>query len=59
MLHAFVEKRGFSKFVTSAIRRALGEKNSLKAAYREAEEDQDAKETMDDWTALDGEDWDA
>jgi hypothetical protein len=60
LLHSFVEKRGLSKFVTRAIEQALEEeKNKLKAAFREAENDQDLKEIMDDWAALDGEDWDA
>ena len=60
LLHSFVEKRGLSKFVTKAIEKALEvEKNNLKAAFKEAENDPDLKETMDDWAALDGEDWDA
>lgn len=59
-LHSFVEKRGLSKFVTKAIETALEvEKNNLRMAFREAENDPDLKETMDDWAALDGgEDWD-
>jgi hypothetical protein len=58
MLHSFVERRGLSKFVTKAIEKALkAEKDKLKAAFREAENDLDLKETMDDWAALDGEDW--
>jgi hypothetical protein len=60
LLHSFVEKRGLSKFVTKAIEKALEiEKNNLKAAFKEAENDPDLKETMDDWAALDGENWDA
>ena len=60
LLHTFVEKRGLSKFVTKAIEKALEEeKETLKAAFREAEKDPDLKETMADWAALDGEDWDA
>lgn len=44
----------------SAIEKALEEeKNTLKAAFREAENDPDVKRTMADWAALDGEDWDA
>jgi len=59
LLHSFVEKRGLSKFVTKAIEKALEEeKTNLRAAYQEAENDPDLKETMDDWAALDGEDWD-
>lgn len=58
LLHSFVEKRGLSKFVTRAIEKALEEeRNNLKAAYREAENDSSLKETIDDWAALDGEDW--
>lgn len=60
ILHSFVEKRGLSKFVTKAIEQALEkEKNNLKAAYLEAENDPDSKEVIEDWAALDGEDWDA
>ncbi|MBA3721356.1 MAG: hypothetical protein H0W88_03035 [Parachlamydiaceae bacterium] len=57
LLHSFVEKRGLSKFVTKAIEKALEEeKNTLKAAFKEAENDPDLKETINDWAALDGED---
>lgn len=60
LLHKFVEKRGLSKFVAKAIETALEkEKITLKAAFKEAENDPDLKETMDDWATLDGEDWDA
>ena len=59
LLHSFVEKRGLSKFVTQAIEKAIEEKrNDLKAAFKEAENDSDIKETMADWGALDGEIWD-
>lgn len=59
LLHSFVEKRGLSKFVTKAIEKALEEeKTDLKAAFRAAENDPDLKEIMDDWSALDGENWD-
>ncbi len=59
-LHRRVEKRGLSRFVTKAIEKALTEKQeTLKAAFRDAENDPDLKETMDDWAALDGEKWDA
>lgn len=59
LLHTFVAKRGLSKFVSKAIERALEEeKNTLKAAFRAAENDPDLKETLADWGALDGEDWD-
>jgi hypothetical protein len=56
----FVEKRGISKFVSKAIEKALEEeKNTLKAAFREAENDPDTKKTIAEWSALGGEDWDA
>ncbi|MFV0340165.1 MAG: hypothetical protein ACK5MA_05990 [Parachlamydiaceae bacterium] len=59
-LHRRVEKRGLSRFVTKAIEKALTEKHdTLKAAFRDAENDPNLKETMDDWAALDGEEWDA
>ena len=59
LLHSFIEKRGLSKFVTKAIEKALEEERShLKAAFKEAENDPDLKETMADWAALDGEAWD-
>lgn len=59
LLHSFVGKRGLSKFVAKAIENALeSEKNHLKAAFRAAENDSDTNEVIDDWTALDGEDWD-
>lgn len=46
--------------MTKAIEKALEiEKNNLKAAFKEAENDPDLKEIMNDWAALDGEDWDA
>ncbi len=58
LLHSFVERRGLSKFVSKAIEKALEEeRNKLKAAFKEAENDPDLKETMADWAALDGEDW--
>jgi len=62
LLHTFVEKRGLSKFVSKAIENAIDEeKNKLKAAFRQAENDSDPEldETMADWGALDGEDWGA
>lgn len=60
LLHTFVEKRGISKFVSKAIEKALKEeKNALKAAFKEAENDPDTQKTIDDWASLDGEDWDA
>lgn len=59
-LHACVEKRGLSRFVTHAIEKALkSKKNSLKAAFLDAENDPDDKAAIEDWAALDGEPWDA
>lgn len=59
LLHSFVEKRGLSRFVTKAIERALEiEKNALRAAYIEDQNDPDTQEVIADWAALDGEDWD-
>lgn len=59
MLHAYVEKRGLSRFVNDALEDALEKrKKDLKAAYLEAENDPDSKEIIDDWAALDGENWD-
>lgn len=59
LLHTYVERRGLSKFVSKAIENALKEeKNALKAAFRDAENDPDIQETMADWAILDGEDWD-
>lgn len=50
LLHSFVGKRGLSKFVTQAISFALEmEENKLKAAFKNAENDPDLKETMNDW----------
>ena len=46
--------------MTEAIKMAMDiKKNRLKAAYREAENEPDSQETIRDWAALDGEDWDA
>lgn len=58
-LHSVVKKRGLSKFVTDALKKALEEeKMNLKAAYLDAENDEDLQKTIKDWAELDGEDWD-
>lgn len=57
-LHAFVEKRSLSRFVSKAIEHALAdEEKDLKAAYAAANNDPDRKEVIKDWAILDGEDW--
>ena len=54
------EEAKMEKLRSHAIETALEkEKTILKAAFKDAENDPDLKETMDDWAALDGEDWDA
>jgi metal-responsive CopG/Arc/MetJ family transcriptional regulator len=57
-LHAFVERRGLSRFVSLAIEKALQEeKEALKAAYAAANQDPDRRELIEDWSALDSEGW--
>jgi len=59
LLHSVVEKRGLSEFVTKALQKALEEeREALKKAYAAANEDPGVKEVIDDWSALDVEDWD-
>ncbi len=65
-----VSSRGMSRFISSAIRKALeDEKNQkekeLDAAYEAANKDSDRLETIQDWSAIDDvsdlandEDWD-
>jgi len=58
LLHSVVEKRGMSDFATRALEAALEEgQQSLKRAYLAANEDEDRKETIEDWSRLDGEGW--
>lgn len=57
-LHAHVSKRGVSRFITSAIRKALEEEElkkerELDAAYEAANLDSDRLETLRDWDTLD------
>jgi hypothetical protein len=45
--------------VAEVLNKALVEKMELlKKAYREAEEDLDRQEVIEEWKDLDGEDWD-
>ena len=58
ILHAHVNKRSVSKFISEAIRKALEEENlkneeSLDAAYEAASHDAERLETLRDWNALD------
>lgn len=70
-LYAHVNKRGLSRFISDAIRKALEEENvkkeqELDAAYEAASQDPDRLETLRDWNTLDDvsdlikedEDWD-
>ncbi len=58
LLHTHVRKRELSKFVTSAIKKALEEEQSkLKAAYMAADKDPDRREVIEDWSSLESEDW--
>ena len=58
ILLAHVSKRGMSKFISNAIRKALEDERlkneaSLDAAYEAAMGDADRLETLQDWNALD------
>ncbi len=58
LLHTCVEKRKLSRFVAHAIEQALeSEKQALRDAYAAANKDQDRKEVIEDWSALDNERW--
>src|ERR1700722_19366576 len=57
-LHVHVSKRGVSRFITSAIRKALEDEElkreqELDAAYEAANQDSDRLETIRDWDTLD------
>ncbi len=57
-LAAHVSKRGMSRFISEAIRKALEEENlkkeqELDMAYEAANQDSDRLETLRDWNALD------
>ncbi len=57
-LHLMIERRQMSSFVTKVINEALArEKEVLKLAYIEAENDSDRKRSISEWQALDVEDW--
>lgn len=46
-----------SSFVTTILNKALEKMQSLRLEYAQAEEDPDRREVINDWKALDGEDW--
>lgn len=58
LLHNKVSKRGMSRFISQAIRKAIKEKElqdekELDAAYEAANKDKDRLEILQDWDALD------
>lgn len=58
LLHSLVGRKNLSKFVAITLRKALDEKmDMLKKAYAEAEKDPDRSKVINDWNALDIEDW--
>ena len=58
LLRSLVGQRKMSSFVTKIIEDALKEKReSLKQAYREAEQDVDRKKATKEWDVLDLEGW--
>lgn len=58
LLYSLVGQRKMSSFVAQAINKALSEKmDILKRAYKEAEKDPDRLAVIEDWKALDTEDW--
>ena len=71
VLYHHVNRRGVSRFISNAIRKALEEESvnkekELDAAYESANQDSDRMETIRDWDTLDdvsdlmdvNEDWD-
>lgn len=59
LLYSLIERRKVSAFVVEALNKALEEKTEiLKKAYADAEKDPDRQETINDWKALEGEEWD-
>jgi Arc/MetJ-type ribon-helix-helix transcriptional regulator len=63
LLHVRVPRRGISKYVAEAVRKALKEDEQrellkLEAAYEEANQDQDRLEVIEDWKGLDNADQD-
>ncbi len=57
-LHGLIGRRKMSSFVTTILNKALDEKMQLlRLEYAQAEEDPDRQEVINDWKALDGEDW--
>ena len=57
-LHSVVEKRGLSAFVSNAIEQALEkEQHNLENAYKESNSDSNRVKLIEEWSQLDGEDW--
>ena len=58
LLHTRVERRMLSQFVSTAIKNALNEeRENLRAAYAQANNDPDRNEVLADWDAIDNEGW--
>ncbi len=58
ILYAHVRKRGMSRFISNAIRKALEEEKAIKekeldAAYEAANQDSDRLEVLQEWNAVD------
>ncbi len=60
LMHGLIARRKFRAFVTEALNNALEEKAKQlqRAAYSEANIDLDRNETLEDWSAIEGESWD-
>lgn len=57
-LQGRVGKRELSKFITKVVIKAIeDEKAALEAAYAAADNDPDTIDVINDWKALDTEDW--
>ena len=58
LLHTRVERRMLSQFVSNAIKKALDEeRESLRAAYAQANNDPSRNEVIRDWDAIESEGW--
>ena len=58
VLYTHIERRGISRFITDAIRKALADEAALKeqaldAAYEEANRDEDRLDVLREWNAQD------
>jgi hypothetical protein len=59
LMHGLIGRRKLSAFVTEALNNALKEKEEeLQRAYAEANVDPDRRETVQDWSSIEGEAWD-